>query len=321
MFLSCTGVRGGRVLDNMAVEAPIKHALIAASHRIVLLASELKFPGSGALRLCSLDEVDVLITTPGTPEEEISQRREAAERSSSHEARDSRWRRIPHPLRLAGVDPRPGVAQGDRGRPVRRRRGAPGHRHHHPRAACRRLHRSTHVRTDTELEPALEGADFVFAAIRVGGVEQRCCDEHVALDLNVLGQETTGPGGIAYALRTLPVILEIAETIRRVAPKAYFLNFTNPAGIITEALQGVLGDRALGICDTPSGLGRRVAGVLGYDHTRIQMDYVGLNHLGWMRRCSSTASTSCPPCSPTSSDWHGWRRPRSSAPIGCARSD
>jgi len=76
MFLSCTGVRGGRVLDNMAVEAPIKHALIAASHRIVLLASELKFPGSGALRLCSLDEVDVLITTPGTPEEEIAQRRE-----------------------------------------------------------------------------------------------------------------------------------------------------------------------------------------------------------------------------------------------------
>jgi DeoR/GlpR family transcriptional regulator of sugar metabolism len=75
MFLSCTGVRGGRVLDNMAVEAPIKHAMIAASQRIVLLASELKFPGSGALRLCSLDEVDVLITTPGTPEEEFSERR------------------------------------------------------------------------------------------------------------------------------------------------------------------------------------------------------------------------------------------------------
>ena len=140
------------------------------------------------------------------------------------------------------------------------------------------------LRTYTDLESAVAGADFVFAAIRVGGVEQRCCDEHVALDLDVLGQETTGPGGIAYALRTLPVMLQIAETIRRVAPKAYFLNFTNPAGIITEALQSVLGDRALGICDTPSGLGRRVAGVLGYDHTRIQMDYVGLNHLGWMRR-------------------------------------
>ncbi len=136
----------------------------------------------------------------------------------------------------------------------------------------------------TELEPALEGADFIFAAIRVGGVEARCCDEHVALDRNILGQETTGPGGIAYALRTIPVMQHIAETIVRCAPNAYFLNFTNPAGIITEALQTVLGDRALGICDTPSGLGRRVAGALGHDHTRVQMDYVGLNHLGWMRR-------------------------------------
>jgi DeoR/GlpR family transcriptional regulator of sugar metabolism len=77
MFLSCTGVRGGRVLDNMAVEAPIKQALIAASQSIVLLASELKFPGSGALRLCSLDDVDVLITTAGTSEDELVHRREA----------------------------------------------------------------------------------------------------------------------------------------------------------------------------------------------------------------------------------------------------
>ncbi|WP_234709501.1 DeoR/GlpR family DNA-binding transcription regulator [Mycolicibacterium cosmeticum] len=76
MFLSCTGVRNGHVLDNMAVEAPIKQALIAASQRIVLLASELKFPGSGALRLCSLDEVDVLITTAGTPHDELAHRRE-----------------------------------------------------------------------------------------------------------------------------------------------------------------------------------------------------------------------------------------------------
>jgi DeoR/GlpR family transcriptional regulator of sugar metabolism len=80
MFLSCTGVRGGRVLDNMAVEAPIKHALIGASQRIVLLASELKFPGSGALRLCSLDDVDVLITTPGTPEDVVVARHEADRR-------------------------------------------------------------------------------------------------------------------------------------------------------------------------------------------------------------------------------------------------
>ncbi|GAA2010528.1 6-phospho-beta-glucosidase [Nakamurella flavida] len=136
----------------------------------------------------------------------------------------------------------------------------------------------------TDLREALTGSRFVFAALRVGGVEGRRCDEHVALDLGVIGQETTGPGGLAYALRTIGPMLDIARIIAEVAPEAYLMNFTNPAGIITEALQSVLGDRVLGICDTPSGLGRRVAGVLGYDHTRVQMDYVGLNHLGWMRR-------------------------------------
>lgn len=136
----------------------------------------------------------------------------------------------------------------------------------------------------TDLHRAVEGSDFIFAALRVGGLEGRRCDEHVALDLNVLGQETTGPGGLAYAIRTVPVMVEAAKAIRDLAPNAYVMNFTNPAGIITEAMQSVLGDRVLGICDTPSGLGRRVAGLLGLDHTRVQMDYVGLNHLGWMRR-------------------------------------
>ncbi|MFJ4297586.1 6-phospho-beta-glucosidase [Curtobacterium sp. NPDC089689] len=136
----------------------------------------------------------------------------------------------------------------------------------------------------TDLHRAVEGSDFVFAALRVGGLEGRRCDEHVALDLDVLGQETTGPGGLAYAIRTVPVMVDAAKVIRDLAPDAHVMNFTNPAGIITEAMQTVLGDRVLGICDTPSGLGRRVAGMLGLDHTRVQMDYVGLNHLGWMRR-------------------------------------
>ncbi|GAA3628259.1 6-phospho-beta-glucosidase [Microlunatus ginsengisoli] len=136
----------------------------------------------------------------------------------------------------------------------------------------------------TNLVEAVEGSDFVFAALRVGGLEGRRCDEHVALDLNVIGQETTGPGGLAYALRSVPVMVRAATVIKELAPDAYVMNFTNPAGIVTEAMQSVLGDRVLGICDTPSGLGRRVAGLLGLDHTRVQMDYVGLNHLGWMRR-------------------------------------
>ena len=136
----------------------------------------------------------------------------------------------------------------------------------------------------TDLDQAVDGSDFIFAAIRVGGLRGRQADEHVALDLGVIGQETTGPGGLSYAIRTLPVMIHIAQRVRRLAPQAYFLNFTNPAGIITEALQDELGDRILGICDTPSELGRRVAGLLGHDHERLQLDYVGLNHLGWMRR-------------------------------------
>jgi 6-phospho-beta-glucosidase len=140
------------------------------------------------------------------------------------------------------------------------------------------------LRQTTDARTAIAGADFVFAAIRVGGLAGRRCDEHVALDLNVLGQETTGPGGLAYAIRTIPVMLGYAKLIAELAPDAYLLNFTNPAGIITEALQGVLGDRVLGICDTPSGLGRRIAALLSLDHSRVQLDYLGLNHLGWMRR-------------------------------------
>lgn len=140
------------------------------------------------------------------------------------------------------------------------------------------------LRPTTDLVEAVTGSEFVFAALRVGGLEGRRCDEHVALDRGVLGQETTGPGGLAYAIRTVPVMVRAAQQIAELAPNAYVMNFTNPAGIITEAMQTVLGDRVLGICDTPSGLGRRVAGLLGLDHTRVQLDYVGLNHLGWMRR-------------------------------------
>ena len=140
------------------------------------------------------------------------------------------------------------------------------------------------VTSTTEIRRAIEGSDFVFAAIRVGGLAERRCDEHVALDLGVLGQETTGPGGLAFAIRTIPVMLSYAQLVKELAPDAYFLNFTNPAGIITEALQTVLGDRVLGICDTPSSLSRRVAESLGLDPSLVQTDYIGLNHLGWLRR-------------------------------------
>lgn len=139
------------------------------------------------------------------------------------------------------------------------------------------------VTTTTDLDTALAGARFVFSAIRVGGLHGRTVDEHVALDLGVLGQETTGPGGIAYGLRTVPVAVEIAERVREVCPDAWVINFTNPAGMITEAMQGVLGDRVVGICDSPIGLGKRAARALGLDPDETFTDYVGLNHLGWLR--------------------------------------
>lgn len=135
----------------------------------------------------------------------------------------------------------------------------------------------------TDIEPALEGADFVFCAIRVGGLAGRLVDEEVALSEGVVGQETTGPGGIAFALRTVPVMMDIAEQVAHRAPGSWFINFTNPAGLVTEALQQVLGPRALGVCDTPSGMFRRVATALGRPAASLQFDYFGLNHLGWLR--------------------------------------
>lgn len=135
----------------------------------------------------------------------------------------------------------------------------------------------------TDLEEALRGADFVFSAVRIGGTRGRILDEKTALDLGVLGQETVGPGGLAYALRTVPFMTRLAETIRDVAPDAWVINFTNPAGIVTEAMQRVLGDRVVGICDTPIGLIRRAATAVSGTADRVDFDYVGLNHLGWLR--------------------------------------
>jgi 6-phospho-beta-glucosidase len=138
-------------------------------------------------------------------------------------------------------------------------------------------------RTTTDLDDALEGADFVFAAVRVGGLRARMVDEGVPLGHGVLGQETTGPGGIGFALRTIPVMTDLAERVARRAPGAWLINFTNPAGMVTEALQEVLGDRAIGVCDTPSALCRRAAAALGRPADRLWFDFFGLNHLGWLK--------------------------------------
>jgi len=138
-------------------------------------------------------------------------------------------------------------------------------------------------RATTDLDDALEGADFVFCAMRVGNLEGRVADESVPLGHGVLGQETTGPGGICFALRTIPVMVQLAEKIKERAPGAWLINFTNPAGMVTEAVQRVMGDRVVGICDSPSGLCRRVATAVGRDARELWFDYFGLNHLGWLQ--------------------------------------
>ena len=136
------------------------------------------------------------------------------------------------------------------------------------------------ISVTTDLSEALTGADFVFSAIRVHGLAGRVIDERVALAEGVLGQETVGAGGIAYGLRTLPVAEAIARRIALVAPGAWVINFTNPAGLVTEAMAAHLGDRVIGICDSPSALGRRVLRALGVPSARL--NYAGLNHLGWL---------------------------------------
>ena len=150
-------------------------------------------------------------------------------------------------------------------------------------------------RTTTDLDDAVEGADFVFSAIRVGRLEGRVVDEAVPLSRGVLGQETTGPGGICFALRTIPAMLELARAVAERAPHAWVINFTNPAGMVTEALQHVLGERVVGICDSPSGLCRRVAKAVGRAPQEMWFDYFGLNHLGWLRAAYDQDGDRLPP--------------------------
>jgi 6-phospho-beta-glucosidase len=134
-----------------------------------------------------------------------------------------------------------------------------------------------------DLDRALDGADFVLVQIRVGGQEARLSDETVPLPFGCIGQETTGAGGFAKALRTIPVVLEIAERARaRVADGAWIVDFTNPVGIVTRALLDA-GHRAIGLCNVSITLQRLFAHLLAVAPERVAVDQVGLNHLTWVR--------------------------------------
>jgi 6-phospho-beta-glucosidase len=139
------------------------------------------------------------------------------------------------------------------------------------------------VELTEDLDRALDGADFVLVQIRVGGQAARLLDETVPLACGCIGQETTGAGGFAKALRTVPVVLEIAERVRaRAARNAWIVDFTNPVGIVTRSLLDA-GHRAVGLCNVAIGFQRGFARMLGVDPDRIVVDQVGLNHLTWVR--------------------------------------
>jgi 6-phospho-beta-glucosidase len=169
-------------------------------------------------------------------------------------------------LVLLDIDPeRLGIVAGLAGRMLARR-GWPGR-----------------LVASTDRDAALEGADVVIVQLRVGGQAARLLDETIPQRFGCVGQETTGPGGFAKALRTVPVVLDIAaEVARRAAPDAWIVDFTNPVGIVTRALLDE-GHRAVGLCNVAIGFQRQLAARFGVAPERVELEHVGLNHLSWLR--------------------------------------
>ena len=143
------------------------------------------------------------------------------------------------------------------------------------------------VRDDVSLEAMLEGADFVVTEVRVGGMEARYLDESIPLKYGIIGQETTGPGGMMKALRTIPPMLDIARAVERVCPDAFVLNYTNPSGIVTEAVTKHTGARFIGLCSGIPGMTRRIREKIGDAYPDLHVYCVGLNHLGFIHRLTS----------------------------------
>ncbi len=152
----------------------------------------------------------------------------------------------------------------------------------------------TKVRLSLQRAEALEGAQFVVSAIRVGGMEARIRDERIPLKYGVLGQETTGPGGTLKAWRTIPVTLDIARDVARYAPGAWYLNFTNPSGIITEVLLKHTDLKVVGLCNNPTTFQVGIALLLGVEPQEVFLEWVGLNHVNWIRRVYARGEDATP---------------------------
>lgn len=148
---------------------------------------------------------------------------------------------------------------------------------------ARRSGSGVEVLATTDARAGVTDASYVVTTMRVGGDESRVKDERIALSQGVLGQETTGPGGWAMAARTIPVALRYAELIGELAPTAWTFNFSNPAGLVTQALRDAGHERVVGICDGANGAQTHVAEHLGLDPDALKAEVFGLNHLSWCR--------------------------------------
>ncbi len=144
--------------------------------------------------------------------------------------------------------------------------------------------RPVRVTATDDRRRAIDGATFVCTLIRVGGMDARVQDERIPLKYGVIGQETTGPGGFAKALRTIPPLLAVARDVVELAPAAWIINYTNPSGIITEAITTYTEARVLGLCSGPWGWTRAVLQAMDVSPARAAVEYAGLNHLGWITR-------------------------------------
>lgn len=153
---------------------------------------------------------------------------------------------------------------------------------------CRRMAEaagaSIAIEQTTDLDTALQGADFVVVQIRVGGWEGRHEDIQLGLRHGLVGQETTGVGGFAKALRSVPVVVDIAKRVEEICPDAWLLNFTNPAGLVTEAVLKYGREKCVGLCNVPIEMHMEIAKLLGRPSEEVALDWVGLNHLGWVRK-------------------------------------
>lgn len=151
-------------------------------------------------------------------------------------------------------------------------------------ALCRHLGNPPPFRIASSLDDAVDGCDALIMTIRPGFEERRAADERACMDLGVIGQETTGPAGFAFATRTIPAVARICGAARRLSPGFLPVIFTNPAGLVTRAMLDLGFDRAVGICDSATVAAARIARAAGIDPDEVDFEVSGLNHLSWTRR-------------------------------------